>query len=34
MGAVWLYLSMFSILSALYSDINGGTSAEEENVSI
>lgn len=34
MCAAWLHLSMFHILSALYTEINKETSAEEENVSI
>lgn len=34
MCAAWLHLSMFHLLSALYTEINKETSAEEENVSI
>lgn len=34
MWAAWLHLSMFHLLSALYTEINRETSAEEENVSI
>lgn len=34
MCAAWLHLCMFHLLSALYTEIKQGTSAEEENVSI